>query len=185
MVFIDPIIQKDKEILLYIHSLGSQEWDTFWLLITNPISWIPFFIILFFLGLRVYGLKKSIVISLIGIGAGSLSFLIVNLIKETIKRVRPINDTSINEFLRILIEHNDYSFVSGHSTVSFTMAIFSYLLLKNYYKFSFLIFLFPLFFAYSRMYLAAHFPLDILAGMFLGLFIGYSFYRIYKLLKLK
>jgi undecaprenyl-diphosphatase len=46
-------------------------------------------------------------------------------------------------------------------------------------------FLWPLIFAYSRIYLGLHYPLDILTGYAFG--IGFSFivYKIYKVLQKK
>jgi len=104
--------------------------------------------------------------------------MFVNLIKNSVQRLRPINDITINESLRVLIEQNDFSFVSGHSTVSFTIAFLSFWILKKYYKYAYILFLFPILFAYSRIYLAVHFPFDIIVGMGLGFVIALIFYRL-------
>ena len=112
-------------------------------------------------------------------------FSIVNIIKNYIQRLRPINDASINKSIRILVEYNDFSFVSGHSTVSFTVAFLSFWILRKYYKYAFLIFIFPILFAYSRIYLAAHFPIDIIAGMLLGYLIAFGFYKLMNYFVLK
>jgi len=40
-------------------------------------------------------------------------------------------------------------------------------------------------FAYSRIYLAAHFPVDIVFGMFLGYVLALIFYKIIKVFMLK
>ena len=48
-----------------------------------------------------------------------------------------------------------------------------------YYKYAFLVFLFPLIFAYSRIYLGLHFPIDILTGYAFGIFYGTLFYKLY------
>jgi len=55
-----------------------------------------------------------------------------------------------------------------------------YLILKKYYKYIFLIFLYPLIFAYSRIYLGVHFPTDILMGYIFGASFGVLFYAVYK-----
>jgi len=132
-----------------------------------------------------YGIKKSVIVSLFTVLSGATSFIIVNVIKNSIQRVRPINDTSVNNSIRILIEQNDFSFVSGHSTVSFTITFISFWILKNNYKMAFLIFLFPILFSYSRIYLAAHYPIDILLGMLLGCLIALIYYKLIQHLVLK
>lgn len=178
MEFLNSIIYYDKEILLYLNSLGNPFWDIFWLFVTNPIHWIPLFFLLLFLGFKTFGLKKALFISLWTALSGVLALGIVNLIKNSVQRLRPINDISINNKIRVLIETNDFSFVSGHSTVSFTIAFLSFWILKRKYKYAFLLFLFPILFAYSRIYLAAHFPTDILVGMLLGYIIAVIFYKL-------
>ena len=174
------IIEYDKQLLLYLHSQGNPFWDNFWLFITTPINWIPLFILIFYLGYQKFRIKKSLLI-IVFTSLGAVSALgLVNLIKNSVQRLRPINDESINKAIRILIESTDFSFVSGHSAVSFTIAFISYWLLKRYYKFMWLVFLFPFLFAYSRIYLAAHFPIDITFGMLLGYVLAIIFYNLMK-----
>ena len=56
-----------------------------------------------------------------------------------------------------------------------------FMILKKHYKYAFLLFFFPLIFAYSRIYLGLHYPLDILTGYTVGAILGYSFYKLYQL----
>jgi len=149
------------------------------------LHWIPLFFLLFFLGYKVFGFKKTSLITTITALSGVFSLLTVNLIKNYFQRLRPINDTSINNAIRILVEQNDFSFVSGHSTVSFTISFILFWVLKKHYKYIFLIFIFPILFAYSRIYLAVHFPIDILFGMLLGYVIALIFYKIMRFSVLK
>lgn len=178
MDLLNILIDYDKQLLLFLHSQGSLFWDDLWLFITNPLHWIPLFFILFTLGFKTFGFKKAFFIAILTSISTLTALTIVNLIKNYIQRLRPINDISINKSIRIIVEYNDFSFVSGHSTVSFTIAFLSYWVLKSSYKYAFLIFLFPILFAYSRIYLAVHFPIDIIAGMVLGFLLAIGFYKI-------
>lgn len=185
MDLLNILIDYDKQLLLFLHSQGYTFWDGLWLFITNPLHWIPLFFILFFLGFKAFGIKKALFVVIFTAISAATSLIIVNLIKNYIQRLRPINDVSINKSIRILVEYGDFSFVSGHSAVSFTIAFLSFWILRKYYKYAFLIFLFPILFAYSRIYLAAHFPMDIIAGMLLGYLIAIGFYKIILLLIFK
>lgn len=185
MNFLETLVDYDKQLLLFLHSLGCTQFDNFWITITNPYLWIPLILLLFSLGYTTFGLKKSLFISLSLVFAGLLAFVCVNLIKNSVKRIRPLNDASINDVMRILIDASDYSFVSGHSTISFVIAFISYWTLRKQYKLIYLIFLFPLFFAYSRIYLGAHFPLDILAGMLLAYVIALGITKLMQITILK
>jgi len=182
---LNPLIEYDKQLLLYLHSKGSLTWDAFWIFITNPLHWIWLFFVIYFLGYKIFGFKKTTIISIF-IAIGGISALwFVNLIKNLVQRLRPINDASINQSLRVLIEQNDFSFVSGHSTVSFTIAFLSFWILNRHYKHAYILFLFPILFAYSRIYLAVHYPIDIVVGMVLGFLIALLFYKLTDFFVLK
>ena len=38
---LQPILNLDKQLLLFLHSKGSIQFDFFWVFITNPNHWIP------------------------------------------------------------------------------------------------------------------------------------------------
>ncbi len=185
MELLNPLIEYDKQLLLYLHSKGSLTWDAFWIFITNPLHWIWLFFVIYFLGYKIFGFKKTTVISIFIAVSGIVSLWLVNWIKNGVQRLRPINDTSINESLRVLIEQKDFSFVSGHATVSFTIAFLSFWILKKHYKHAYILFLFPILFAYSRIYLAVHYPIDIIVGMVLGFLIALLFYKVMYFFVLK
>ena len=100
----------------------------------------------------------------------------VNFIKNYFERLRPNRDPSINELIRIVKNSADFSFVSGHATSSVAVSLFMYLSLKGHYKNTLLFFIWPLLFAYSRIYVGVHYPIDIICGTLLGFIIGYLFY---------
>ncbi|MCK5458184.1 MAG: phosphatase PAP2 family protein [Melioribacteraceae bacterium] len=102
----------------------------------------------------------------------------VNFIKNYFERLRPNNDPSVNLIIRIVKNSGGYSFLSGHATTSMAVSIFIYLTLKRYYKHILLIFFWPLFFGYSRIYVGVHFPIDVLSGYLLGIMIGIIFYKL-------
>ena len=57
--------------------------------------------------------------------------------------------------------------------------------MKPYFKYFWLIFLWPLIFAYSRIYLGLHYPLDILFGYLCGIINGFLFYKLYRMAQQK
>ncbi len=178
MSFLDNIIEQDKQLFVYLNSLGSETWDQFWVIITNQFNWTPFFLLLFFLLFKAYGWKKGLLLIVITALLVAFSDQFVNLIKDYFGRLRPNNDPSINNIIRILKTPSSFSFVSGHSTTSFAVITFMIVTLKKHYKYPFLLLFWPILFAYSRIYVGVHFPIDIFIGMLLGTTIGYIFYKI-------
>ncbi len=165
---------------MFLNGLGSNQYDEFWLLITKQLNWTPYFLILFFILYRKIG-WKHLLISLVFI-ALLIAFTdqTSNLFKNYFQRLRPCNDFEINSTIRIVKESISYSFFSGHAANSSAAMTFVFLILRKYYKYAFVVFLFPLIFAYSRIYLGLHFPGDILSGYFFGVTFGILFYRLHK-----
>jgi undecaprenyl-diphosphatase len=177
---LEKLISLDKQLFVYLNSLGSVTYDDFWLLITKQINWAPFFILIFYLIYKKIGLKK------LGITLLFIAVLILvcdqtaNLFKEAFQRLRPCNDPEIKTIIRVVKQSDTFSFFSGHATNSMATTVFVFLLLKKHYQYSYLLFLFPLIFAYSRIYLGLHFPIDILSGYLFGASFGFLFYKIYQ-----
>ncbi len=173
---LERILALDKQVFIFLNSLGSPTFDPLWLIITKQAYWTPFFI---FLGYLIY--KKS--------GLKNLGFVVifialillccnesVEFCKVTFERLRPCNEPELKQIIRIVHQSNSFSFFSGHAANSMATMTFIYLILKKQYNYVFLIFLYPLIFAYSRIYLGVHYPLDILAGYLFGATYGIIFY---------
>jgi undecaprenyl-diphosphatase len=73
-----------------------------------------------------------------------------------------------------------YGFVSSHAANTFGFAVLTSLLFKNK-TYSYLIYFWALIVSYSRIYLAVHYPFDILGGFVVG---AIGAFLIYKLLSL-
>ena len=176
---LEKIIHLDKELLVYLNGLGSERWDGLWLIITKQVYWAPIFLLVFYLLQKKIGWKKF------GYYVLFIAVLIlicdqtVNLFKYGFERLRPCNDPEINGIIRLVKTSKSFSFFSGHATNSMATTVLTFLILKRYYKHAYLLFLFPLIFAYSRIYLGLHFPTDILTGYAFGAVAGFMGYKLY------
>jgi len=176
--FLENILQKDRDLLVFLNNLGNENWDSFWLIVTNQFSWLPLYVLLAVVIFKVYGWKKGLTLLILVALLITFSDQFVNFIKNFFERLRPNNDPAINQIIRIVKKSGDYSFLSGHATTSMAVSIFTYLTLKKHAKYVFLIFLWPLLFGYSRIYVGVHFPIDVLSGFLLGAIIGWLFYKL-------
>ncbi len=178
---LEHIISLDKELLVFLNGLGSKKYDAFWLIITKQVNWTPYFLILLFILQKKIGWKNlGIVIIFIALLI-TFTDQVTNLFKNNFQRVRPCNDEEINGIIRMVKESSSYSFFSGHASNSSASMTFVFLILRKYYKYAFVVFLFPLIFAYSRIYLGLHFPGDILTGYCFGVSFGIIFYKLYEM----
>lgn len=179
---LEKIIDLDKSFFVFLNNLGSKPFDNFWLLVTKQFNWIPFFLILLVILYKKIG-TKQVLMALLTIAA-LITFTneITDLIKFSVQRIRPCNDEELVGLIRIIKDSETFSYFSGHASNSIAAMMFVFLILRKFYKFSYLIFLYPLIFAYSRIYLGLHFPLDIISGYVFGSLTGILFYKIYTLL---
>lgn len=176
----EKIIALDKQLLVYLNGLGSPTYDSLWLIITKQVYWTPFFLFLAYLIYKKMGLKNLGIIILFIALILLCCNTSVEFFKSTFQRLRPCNDPQIKDIIRIVHQSDSFSFFSGHASNSMATMMFLFLILKKHYKYIFLIFLYPLIFAYSRIYLGVHFPTDILTGYAFGATFGIIFYMIYK-----
>ena len=182
---LEDIIQIDQKLLIFLNNLGNEQWDLLWLIITNQLSWSPLFIFIFYLTIKYFGWKRGgfMILSMILLVAFSDQF--TNFIKNSVERLRPNNNPEIKHLLRTLIQPQGFSFMSGHATTSTFFSVFVVLLLRNKYKYIYFILFWPLIFAYSRLYLGVHFPIDIAVGIIIGVTLANIYYYFFKKLDKK
>ncbi|MFK8061077.1 MAG: phosphatase PAP2 family protein [Polaribacter sp.] len=177
---LEDIIQIDKNLLIFLNNLGTEQWDPFWLVITNQFYWSPFFIFVFYLVIKAFGWKRGgfMILSIILLVVFSDKFTVF--VKDNTHRLRPNNDPQIKHLLRTLIKPQSFSFMSGHATTSTFFSVFVILLLKDKYKYIYFILFWPLLFAYSRLYLGVHFPIDVSVGIITGIILANMYYFFFK-----
>ena len=175
----EQIIQWDKDLLVFLNGLGNETWDFFWLYITKQLNWWPLFLVILYLLYRKLPLKQLILLLLTLTLFFVFTDQMTNLVKNTVQRYRPVNDPELTDVIRNIKGSASWSYFSGHASNSLGAIFIIFMVMKNYYKKAWLLFLFPLIFAYTRLYLGLHFPLDILSGYLFGLLSGYLFFRLY------
>ena len=93
------------------------------------------------------------------VAAGGVSYVLVEyILKPLFARPRPTPILS------------DYSFPSGHATIAFAMAV----VLSSYEpKLKWVFYILALCIAFSRIFVGAHYPLDVFGGAILGIIIAW------------
>ena len=61
---IHSLIEKDIELFLFLNNLGTIQWDSFWLILTNKFSAIPLYFLLLYITYKQFGIRKTLVLLL-------------------------------------------------------------------------------------------------------------------------
>lgn len=179
----ETLLELDKNLFIFLNSLGSERFDGFWLFITKQFNWIPIFLIILYLVFKHLGWKHALLIILVMALLIALTDQTTNLFKNYFQRLRPVNNTDLDNVIHFVHKRSSFSFISGHASNSMAAAFFLYKVLKPYLKYMGFIFLWPLIFAYSRIYLGLHYPGDILAGYTWGILMALLMLKLYTFLR--
>jgi undecaprenyl-diphosphatase len=106
--------------------------------------------------------------------------LLKNLWASFPARHRPMFDLAVRELSHVVsYAHGPYGTVSAHAATVSALALFSSLVLRRK-VFSWAMVVMTILICYSRIYLACHFPMDLLLGVVVGLISGGLMYLLYK-----
>jgi len=178
----NSLLQWDKELFLYLNSLGTESWDHFWMFMTGNFTWAILIGALFALSIERFKKRFWIYFLLILVVYGITDWISVHLFKDVFQRLRPCHVPEILDQMR-LVKGNcggQYGFVSSHAANSMAIAWLAGLLMPIKWGRVNVLLIFLLSWAaivsYSRVYVGVHYPGDIIAGAILGKWIALIFY---------
>jgi undecaprenyl-diphosphatase len=178
---IDILKVWDRELFIFLNSLGIERFDSFWLFVTQIESWTLLFALFIFLMFYFYKWKDASATLFFLLLTFGITILFTGIVKEYVARLRPNNVEALAEIIRILQKPSNYSFFSGHASSSFSITTFVVLVLRKHTKWIFLAYLWPFIFVLSRVYVGVHYPSDILVGALVGTVMAYGFYQLWKM----
>lgn len=117
--------------------------------------------------LAIFDRKKMMRVFLTVLLAGVFGGVLVYLLKWKIDALRPLAIFPQAHFLGEPLKYG--SFPSGHTQLAFSTAV---VLAKEYKKTRNFFYLWAFIVGYSRIYVGAHFPLDVIAGSVIGYLSG-------------
>ncbi len=166
---IDTLNRLDTTLFLWLNGHYTPWLDPIMIWITERNSWIPFYALL--VGWLIYRYRKQAVgVLLTIIAAVALGDQVASsVIKPLTHRLRPCHELALQKLIHPVLEcGGQYGFVSSHAATTFALATSLWLLPGKQHSWLKWAFLWASVISYSRIYVAAHYPLDVLAGTGIG-----------------
>ncbi|MCX2719251.1 phosphatase PAP2 family protein [Lentiprolixibacter aurantiacus] len=173
---LEVLLDWDRRALIFLNGLGSDTYDAFWSLATDIATWTPLFVLFFVLIMMQHRRREGLLISLTVLVVLLITHLLTDFSKDFFERLRPNNDQQIKDLLRVLKHPQGFSFFSGHASTSFAVTTLVFLFLRKNKGWLSLLFIWPLLFSFSRIYVGVHFPSDLLAGALVGTLLAFGAY---------
>lgn len=175
----------DRDLLLYLNSFHTPFLDPVMFWITKTLFWLPLYLFLLFLTIKYF--KKDWWIVIIGI---ALAILLTDRItsgfmKPFFERLRPSREPSLQGLVHLVQDSagrfytgGKFGFASSHAANTFATAMFFWLVFRHRYRWMWVLFVWATVMTYTRIYLGAHYPGDILVGLLIGLACGWLGYTV-------
>ncbi len=177
----DLILQADYVLFHWINTTLSNPFFDFWLTwMRNEWIWFPLYIFIITFFIYNYGKNAYWLILFCFLTVGTSDTVSSHLIKKTVKRERPCrNEAVVSPMVRIRCG-SGYSFTSSHATNHFAVAIFlAFTLGRVVKKIKWPLIAWAAIIGFSQIYVGVHFPIDVLVGSCLGVFIGLFWSKIF------
>lgn len=172
----------DHELFVFLNGLHHPFWDKVMVTASDKYLWIPFYALLLGFLLYQFRRKSYLLLPAIALTIGAADSISSALLKPLVGRLRPCHDASLNQLIYLANGcGGSFGFVSSHAANSFGLAMLVSLILEPRYNWlKLLLFGWAALVSYSRIYLGAHFPGDVLGGALLGCLAAYVFGSLFR-----
>ncbi|MFI3280569.1 MAG: phosphatase PAP2 family protein [Rikenellaceae bacterium] len=167
----------DHSLFLWLNFDGGAFLDSVMILISGKLTWLPLYALLLFMAWRKGGWRAVGIFALCVVVAVGLADMVSGIFKHTgpLKhlwesfpvRLRPMHTPDLEGLIHVIKGGGKYGTVSAHAATTASIAILAALTLRRRWL-TILLAVWVLSVSYSRIYLAYHFPQDILLGWCVG-----------------
>lgn len=168
----------DSTILLWINGHHTEWLDTIMWWTSHPATWLPLYVVLIILVACRYRSWKVALLIILGfiVAVGVSDIICSSIFKPLVCRLRPTHEPALDP-LHLVNGYTGglYGFCSSHAANTIAVATLFSSLYRNKIATAVLLAWVALN-CYSRMYLGAHYPTDIIAGLLVGLLLATSVY---------
>jgi undecaprenyl-diphosphatase len=181
---LDWVMELDTRLFLFLNGLHSEGLDGVMYWISGKTTWWPFYVLLLAYLAWQKGWQLAPMVLFIALSITLTDQTSVHLFKEVFERLRPCRDPALEEVIHLVngrCAGGKFGFISSHAANTFGVASLLLYWIRRPW-FTVVMIIWGTLVAYSRIYLGAHYPGDVLAGSIWGLLCGWLVYRVFILL---
>ena len=167
--------QLDTDLLIWVNSHHNNVLDMMMWWISDRFFWIPFYAWLAVMVIKLYPQNWWKVFICIAIMI-LITDQSANFLKEHFERLRPCHTPQLQTVIHLVNGYcgGNFGYASSHASNSVGLATFCIILFRKRYQWlKYTLIFYAALICYSRVYLGAHFPFDILRGALIGIIAGY------------
>lgn len=179
----DSLLSLDQHLFFSInHGLSNSFFDWIMPIMRNRYFWIPLYVFMAVFFVRNYRMTGLKLLVFLGLTFAFADYGASSIVKPSIKRLRPCNDTAINSMVITRISCGPgYSMPSSHAANHFGIAFFLIFVFYRKWKWILPVALFWAFIiGFAQIYVGVHYPFDILMGAVLGAIVAYITATLFK-----
>lgn len=178
---LERILDYERNLFFLLNGSDYATLDRFMWLYSGKIVWLPLAAFITFALIYRKDWRESILILLsITVVVALCDQFASHIFKPMFTRFRPTHHPDFMNEVDTVFGYRGgrYGFISSHAANAFGFAMYMALLFRDRF-FTWVIFIWAIVTAYTRIYLGVHFISDIVPGALLGTFFGYIVYKLY------
>jgi undecaprenyl-diphosphatase len=184
----------DRDVFLFLNGKHNDFWDIVMYWASRLELWVPLAFLFSYVLIKNFNVenKTGLILNVFLISVLAIFHFVICVkimpafFENFVQRERPCYDVDLSTLVHLVggdcSEH--FGFFAPRSCLAFSIVTFLFFSIHDKHKwFKGLLFLWALFVSYSRIYVGAHYPGNILVSALIGVFIGFLLYRIFFYIK--
>ncbi|MFR9602274.1 MAG: phosphatase PAP2 family protein [Rikenellaceae bacterium] len=178
----------DHGLFLWLNFDGGAAFDSAMLFASGKVSWVALYVLILWLIYRKNGVRGMLLALVVIALAVGMADLVAGIFKHTgpLKnlwpsfpvRLRPMYTPELEGLVRVIVSGGQNGTVSAHASTSVAIGVIATSIIGRRW-FSVVMWTQVALVCYSRIYLAYHFPQDIILGIGVGVLSGLLMWRVY------